>query len=520
MGVNRVIWSILNWLKEHNTSAIIYLIFNAIVDVVRFRVYDLKKTILSIALCFTTAAQSAQFFTQNTGSPQLEIPEIGGGVGLIDQQKEKIIGEKVFRQVQSQLPVLRDPWLEDQFMLVFSNLLSQAELGKPIALVLVSDSQINAFAVPGGLFALNTGLVTSARNMDEVVGVMAHEIAHVKQRHYSRSQEAFKGQGLLALAGIIVGAALATKADGDVGGAVMMGTQAALMSRQLNYSRNQEREADRIGMNFMGGAGYNPQAMADFFETMNRATSRVSFLPDFWLTHPLTTERMSEARLRANQMPKVPYNSQLAEFDVIKWYTAVMSGQAAESQLQVLAKQNNYAGLLALTRFYLKQGDYKLAQQQLDHAKSINTQHNLVVLLQTDIFLGLNKLDDAEKTVLARQRIIPENRALNFKLAEVYIRKGNAAGAERLVNPFLRKNENDIIAWKLMQQAANIDTANPMRAVNVLRYRAEAEYWSGLEESAIKSLIHAQRLSKDNQAMSAKIDDRLKTMQYERQLKI
>lgn len=489
-------------------------------NTVRFRVYDLKKTILSIALCFTTSAHSAQIFTQNNSAPQLEIPDISGGVGLIDQQKEKMIGEKVFRQVQRQMPILRDPWLEDQFMLVFSNLLSQAELGKPIALVVVNDSQINAFAVPGGLFALNTGLVTSARNMDEIVGVMAHEIAHVKQRHYSRSQEAFKGQGLLALAGLIAGAALAAKSDGDVGGAVMLGTQAALMDRQLNYSRNQEREADRIGMNFMGGAGYNPQAMADFFETMNRATSRVSFLPDFWLTHPLTTERMSEARLRANQMPKVPYSNQLGEFEVIKWYTAVMSGQAAETQLQILAKQNNFAGTLALARFYLKQGDYKLAQQQVDRAKLINAQHNLVVLLQTDIYLGQNKLDEAEKTILARQRVIPENRALNFKLAEVYIRQGKATAAERLVNPFIRKSDNDIIAWKLMQQAANIDQENPMRAINVLRYRAEAEYWSGLEESAIKSLLHAQRLSKDNQAMSAKIDDRLKTMQYERQLKI
>lgn len=479
----------------------------------------MKRTFISLALCVTTALHATQYFNQNNTTP-LEVPDIGGGVGIIDQQKEKQIGEKVFRQVQQQLPILKDPWLEDQFMLVFSDLLSQAQLGEPIGLVVVKDSQINAFAVPGGMFALNTGLVTSARNMDEVAGVMAHEIAHVKQRHYSRSQEAFKGQGLLALAGIVVGAALAAKADGDVGGAVMMGTQAALMDRQMSYSRNQEREADRIGMNFMGGAGYNPQAMADFFETMNRATSRVSFLPDFWLTHPLTTERMSEARLRANQMPKVPYNTQLAEFDVIKWYTAVMSGQAGESQLQVLAKQNNYAGLLALSRFYIKQGDYKLAQQQLDRAKAIHPAHNLVALIQTDIFIGLNQLSEAEKTISARQRIIPENRALNFKLAEVYIRQGSAQKAEQLINPFIRKNDHDIIAWKLMQQAANVDKDNPMRTVNVLRYRAEAEYWSGAEEAAIKSLIHAQRLSKDNQAMSAKIDDRLKTMQYERQLKI
>ncbi|MFB0982716.1 MAG: M48 family metallopeptidase, partial [Acinetobacter towneri] len=99
---------------------------------------------------------------------------------------------------------------------------------------------------------------------------------------------------------------------------VMMGSQAALMDQQLTYSRNQEREADRIGMQYMYSAGYNPQSMADFFEVMHRTTSRVSFLPDFWFTHPLTTERMSEARLRANQLPPVPTSLRDEDFEILK----------------------------------------------------------------------------------------------------------------------------------------------------------------------------------------------------------
>lgn len=104
---------------------------------------------------------------------QFNVPEIGSGVGLIDQQKEKMIGEKVFREVQKQMPVLQNPWLEDQLGSVFSHILSQTQLGQPIGLVIINDPQINAFAVPGGLFAINTGMVISARNMDEVAGVMA-----------------------------------------------------------------------------------------------------------------------------------------------------------------------------------------------------------------------------------------------------------------------------------------------------------------------------------------------------------
>ena len=480
----------------------------------------MNKTFLSLCLCLSTSISSADDFLQTQNSTQFEVPEIGSGVGFIDQQKEKTIGEKVYRQVQQQMPVLQDPWLEDQFMLVFSKILSQTQLSQPVGLVVIKDAQINAFAVPGGMFALNSGMITASSNMDEVASVMGHEIAHVTQRHYSRSQEAFKGQGLLALAGIIVGAALASKADGDIGGAVMMGTQAALMDKQLSYSRNQEREADRIGMQFMYGAGYDPESMADFFETMHRSTSRLSFLPDFWLTHPLTTERMSEARLRANQFPKVPFRAQQSDFDIIKWYTAVISGQATERQLLALAQSNNLAGLLALSEFYLLQGDYDNAQTQLNLAKKVNAEHTLVTLIQTDIYLGRNKLDDAYQTIISKQIITPENRALSYKLAEVYIRQQKPKEAEQLVNRFVNKNNKDIIGWQLLQQAANLDKKNPMRTVNVLRNRAEVQYWSGDEENAIKSLLHAKRLAKENNAMSARIDTRLKVMQDERKLKI
>ena len=344
----------------------------------------MKHLLLICGLSFASIAttQSANLTT----TPQFNVPEIGSGVGLIDQQKERSIGEKVYREVQRKMPVTQNPWLEDQLINTFSHLLSQTQLGQPIGLLIINDPQINAFAVPGGLFALNTGLINSARNMDEVAGVMAHEIAHVSQRHYSRSQEAFKGQGLLALAGVVVGALVASQADGDAGAAVMMGSQAALMDQQLTYSRNQEREADRIGMQYMYSAGYNPQSMADFFEVMHRTTSRVSFLPDFWFTHPLTTERMSEARLRANQLPPVPTSLRDEDFEILKLYSLVVSQQATEQQLKAFATRNHFAANLALAYFYSQQGDFVLAQQSIDQAKSHNRLHNLLTLIQTDIY--------------------------------------------------------------------------------------------------------------------------------------
>jgi predicted Zn-dependent protease len=470
----------------------------------------------SLSLISTVGFAENQF---STTAPQFNVPEIGSGIGFIDQYNERYIGEKVYREVHRQLPVMQNTWLEDQLLKAFSNILSQTQLGQPIGLVVIDDPQINAFAVPGGLFALNAGLITNANNMDEVAGVMAHEIAHVTQRHYSRSQEAFKGQGLLALAGILVGALVASKADGDVGSAVMVGTQAAMMDKQLSYSRNQEREADRIGMQYMYGAGYNPQSMADFFEVMHRATSRVSFLPDFWLTHPLTTERMSEARLRANQLPKVKSSWRDEDFEILKLYTLVASNQATEQQLQTLVNQNSYAAELALASFYVKQGDYKLAQQVLDQAKSHQRLHNLQTLIQTDILLGQNRVNEALAVIQSPASIMPENRALNYKLAEVYIQQKRPELAQPVLNRFLNTNPRDVSAWRLMQQAASLDKQSPMHTVNVLRYRAEVQFWSGFEEEGIKSLLHAQRLAKDNESMSATIKMRLTQMQKDRQFR-
>jgi len=421
----------------------------------------LRSLLLACGLVATTQLSHTQVFLPTPTTGQIEVPEIGSGIGLLDQQKEKLIGEKVYREVHRQMPAVQDTWLEDQFLQVFSGILSQTQLGQPIGLVIVKDPQINAFAVPGGLFALNTGLITSAKNLDEIAGVMAHEIAHVAQRHYSRSQEAFKGQGLLALAGILVGAAIASTADGDVGSAVMLGTQAALMDKQLSYSRNQEREADRIGMQFMYSAGYNPQSMADYFETMHRATSRISFLPDFWLTHPLTTERMSEARLRANQLPKVKSKIYDLDFEILKLYTQVISNQATEIQLQALANQKNTAAQLALSKFYLEHGDYTQAQANLDLVKAKLKYHVLVPLIQTDIYLGQNKLDQAYNSINSVQKTMPENRALSYKFAEVLIRQGQVAQAQTLVQRFIHKNQRDIEGWQLLQQATNLDKSSP-----------------------------------------------------------
>lgn len=125
-----------------------------------------------------------------------------------------------------------------------------------------------------------------------------------------------------------------------------------------------------------------------------------------------------------------------------------------------------------------------------------NRPHPLISLIQIDIYLGQNKIDLALNTISPLQRIMPENRSLAYKLAEVLIRQQQPKQVIKLVQRFTNNNPRDVYGWHLMQQAAALEPASALKAVNVLRYRAEVEYWSGEEEAAIKSMLHAQRLAK------------------------
>jgi predicted Zn-dependent protease len=136
-------------------------------------------------------------YRQTDAAFGLEIPDLGAGTGLLDQQQEAQLGEMVLRQIGKEMPLYEDPWTQDELTRVFSRIYSASAsvnattTAAPIGLVIIEDNSINAFAVPGGLFALNTGLVLSVKTIDELAGVMGHEVAHVSQRHYSRSKEAW-----------------------------------------------------------------------------------------------------------------------------------------------------------------------------------------------------------------------------------------------------------------------------------------------------------------------------------------
>lgn len=451
-----------------------------------------------------------------------DVPSLGATPGLLEQQHEQKIGEMVLRQLGKEAPVLEDAWTQDELMKVFARVYSNASLGVPVALVVIEDNSINAFAVPGGLFALNTGLILSARNIDEVAGVIGHEVAHVAQRHYSRSKDAFKNQGLLTLAGMLASILIASQGGGDAASAVAIGTQAALIDQQLSYSRNQEREADRVGMYFMSAAGYDPMAMASFFEVMNRKTGNVGFLPDFWLTHPLTAERMSEARLRASQFPRqkktLADSAEDETFHTLQYRIAVLTDQIGEAGLASYAERDTPAAL-ALATFYARQGKFDQARVLARRVLKDQPNSSIAAITLAEVELKANQPQQALDILLPIYKIIPESRALAVNVAKAYIALRNGDAAIQVLTPFSLKNARDTLVWQTMEAAANVLPEGNYKTIQVLRYRAENQFWRGDMDNAIRSLMRASRLAKDNYALQARIENRIQEMQDARLFK-
>ena len=243
---------------------------------------------------------------------QVRMPALGddGDEGL-PVAAERRYGEQIMREVRRDPAYLDDPVLLEYVQSLWERLVAAAErrgdIGPdlrtqfPWELFLVRDRSVNAFALPGGYVGVHLGLVALTTSSDELASVLAHELSHVSQRHIARSVASASRQGALSLAAMLLGVIAASRANSaDLAQAAIAGSQAAAIQGQLNFSREMEREADRIGLAVLREAGFAPTGMARMFEKLEQA-SRLNDAGQYpyLRTHPLTTERVSEARTRS-----------------------------------------------------------------------------------------------------------------------------------------------------------------------------------------------------------------------------
>nr|WP_242108208.1 M48 family metalloprotease [Luteimonas aquatica] len=240
------------------------------------------------------------------------LPDIGSSAGtVLGPAEQKEYGQMMLAQLRHYDYILEDPLIDDWLRTLGTRLGAASDNPKQdFTFFMMKDRQINAFATLGGYVGVNAGLVLAADEEDEVAGVLGHEIAHVTQQHVLRSVERAKRDSvpiLLAMLGAIAISQTGGNSSGDAAMAAMASAQGIAAQRQINYTRSNESEADRIGIQTLARSGYDPRAMAQMFETM-QALSRVNRggekerAPDYLLTHPVTTLRIAEAKERAERL--------------------------------------------------------------------------------------------------------------------------------------------------------------------------------------------------------------------------
>ena len=236
-----------------------------------------------------------------------QLPKLGdAGTTGLSREDERRIGRTMVSQLRESGALIEDPEIEHYVRTVGQRLVAHSDRPEEqFEFFVVNDTSINAFAMPGGYVGVNLGLILATDTEAELAGVMAHEVAHVTQRHIARRIEDSQGSNLAALGGMLAAVLVGVQTgQADVTAAGAMSAQALALRRQLQFSRAHEHEADRIGIRMMARAGYDPQGMVDFFETLDRRYrhSGGDSVPEYLQTHPLTSTRITEARSRAREM--------------------------------------------------------------------------------------------------------------------------------------------------------------------------------------------------------------------------
>ncbi len=459
-------------------------------------------------------------------SPTFSLPELGSGGGrFIEVNKHKALGEWSLQNLARSAPLINDPWSQEQLESMAWKINAQARNQAPLALMVINDTSINAFAIPGGVMGIHTGTVMESNSLDEVASVIAHEVAHLSQRHYEHRDEAGRKALLMQIGGILAAIA-ASAADGDAAAAVMMGSQTAALNAQMAFSRSNEREADRIGMQLMAKAGYDPRAMPKFFGTLDKKTqlnmSDNAYLPSFIMTHPLSSERLSEAQSRANSYPTLGLDSQRHQlsFELLKWRLKVLSNQATENELVVTATKNKGAEL-ALAYWYAKQGRYQEAQNRLNKLKRIAITASAADKINFDILLAITeaqvaglqgKWQLADKTLTPYYNLYPERRDLKLLMADAWLQLGKYNEVVSLMKPIIQSRPHDLEGLYRIQRAYELMAIDrkasdngattqvlvkEIAAINALRYRAKGELWRGRYNDALVSLQQAKKQVED-----------------------
>ena len=453
------------------------------------------------------------FWNSSPAQAEVELPTLGDTSSVtISPVQERILGQKWLRAYRSQVPTSSDPLVIDYLENLFDRLLPYSQLDhKKIEMVVVENKTLNAFAVPGGIIGIHTGLLNYAKTENQLAAVLAHELGHLSQRHYARRLESEKNLMVPMLAGMLAGLVLAANSDSDAGMAAIMGTQAAAQQARLSFSRQNEQEADRIGMQTMVEAGLDPYAASDMFEEMMRANRLNRRPPEYLLTHPVSERRVADARNRAMKFPHKVYPDNL-EYQLMRSRIRVdmeetpqMAAKVFKSELDKESDSpdaSRYGWTLAL----IKSSQFDQARAALAPLLEKEPERISYQIMRADIEIAAERHKQALAILEEQLQKHPGNYPLTIRHAEALMKAGSYKESAAILDKLSRTRSNDDYVWYLLAEVNGL-------AGNILGvHEARAEYFilNGVYDRAAIQLRNALKHTQGNAYRTALIEERLK----------
>ena len=453
---------------------------------------------------------------------EIRLPEIGDPSGnLLNPTEEQRLGQAFMRSIRAIQPVITDPLLNAYIQNLGGKLAGNSnQPGRPFHFFLIKDPQINAFAGPGGYIGVYTGLITTTESESELASVVAHEIAHVTQNHLVRRFDAVQRMSLpmtaLAAAAMVLGAAAGNAAAGV---AAASGLQAAMAQTEINFTRANEEEADNIGIQTLAKTGFDPQAMPTFFERMGLSTRLYDDgkLPEFLRTHPVTSNRIADARGRAGTYPYRQYPDSL-EYHLLR---TTLKGDQFENPQQAVVFfrgtikerrfRNEEAERYGYARALIADKQYQAASQQIDLLLRKRPEHIAYIALQA---LLLKEQGDPEQALQVHTdglELYPGSYPLTIYCTELLLIQGQADAALKLLESQIRGMPGEARLYKLSARAAGMLGKDNLGH----QYLAEYYYLNGALEPAIRQLQIALRDNGISDYRNAQMSARLHELEQE-----
>ncbi|RDE24259.1 M48 family peptidase [Motiliproteus coralliicola] len=407
-----------------------------------------------------------------------QLPLLGDtSSAIVTLEEERRLGNAWVRVLRAQAPLLDDP-ITISFV---QELLQQLAIYSPLqdrrlTLVVVANNNLNAFAVPGGIIGVNSGLFLYAGTESEFASVLAHELSHLSQRHYAQGLAEDKRSLPARLATTMAGILLLATTNGQAGAAAIIGGQAAAMERRLAYSRSNEQEADRVGMQVLVDAGYEPESMPRMFSQLQRSIANLGRKPpEFLLTHPVTESRIADALNRSSQLPRGGRVNSL-RYQLIRTRVQVMSigdnNAAYKRYLDALdAGQETESVRYGIALSALRSQRYEEARQQIDLLLEQHPNELILRLLQTELWIEQQQAEQAVETLQQLLDVYPQNHPITMQLAQALHQLDRQAEVIALLENQSRVEPNDIQLWYELAEAYGLN--NNIKGVHLAR----AEYF-------------------------------------------